>query len=194
MKSLPDRSLLTYIYSLPLLVLITATWSSVWADTLECRPFHLVEFPDVGPEKYDKGLLWEISKEGLQPSFIFGTMHVDDEEIINLPEPVLSRLNQSSYFVMETVPSYEDSMRFSTEMFFMDGNRLDEIVSEDIFSKTVSILRAYNMAPDIVGLMKPWAAYVIMSYPAGMGEVLDLKLLNMARQNGAEVSGLESFS
>jgi uncharacterized protein YbaP (TraB family) len=193
MKFLSDSIVRKHRYYLYPLLLALIVWTEASAEINACRPYQLVEAEFDGPDKFGSGLLWEISREGVDSSYLFGTMHVDDEDILDLPEVVLTSLNNSQYFVMEIIPTQEDSMRFTTEMFFMDGNRLDQLVPTDIFKRTVDILSDYSMTVDLVTLMKPWAAYVIMSYPAGMGEVLDLKLLNLARQNGAEVLGLESF-
>jgi len=35
-----------------------------------------------------QGLLWKIERDGAKPSYLFGTMHMSDTRIVNLPEPV----------------------------------------------------------------------------------------------------------
>ena len=54
------------------------------------------------------------------------------------------------------------------------------------------------MPPEAVAAMKPWAAFLTMSYPPEQArapdEALDLVLLSKAKQNGAEVAGLESLA
>jgi len=174
--------------------LVLISFQQVYAQDLACRPYHLVEADFNGPEKYSKGLLWKISKEGKDVAYIFGTIHLDDQEILDLPEPVLTLLNSSDNFAMETIPTPGDAMEFSMSMFFMDGTRLDEILPDDIFSKTVSVLEKHSLSREMVTLLKPWAAYIIMSYPANMGIVLDFHLLELAQRNGAQVSGLETSS
>jgi len=178
---------------LALWVLMYATSLELQTQEIQCRPFKLVDFVLTGPDKFNKGLLWEITKDGVEPGYLFGTIHVDDEEIVKLPDVVASSLARSRYFVMETVPSPEDTMIFTTSMFFMDSNRLDELIPEDIFNKTVTILKDYGLSEEMVTVMKPWAAYIVMSYPADMGMVLDLKLMEMARQYDAVISGLETL-
>ena len=41
--------------------------------------------------------------------------------------------------------------------------------------------------------MKPWAAYLTMSYPADMGIILDQRLLRLALEAGLDTMGLESM-
>jgi uncharacterized protein YbaP (TraB family) len=162
-------------------------------EQLDCRPYKIIEYELTGPERFKQGMLWEVSRAGDESAYVFGTIHVDDEDILKLPDIVVASLDNSRHFVMETVPSAEDTAIFSASMFFMDGNRLDRILPEALFHKTVAILEGYSLDRQIVTVMKPWAAYIIMSYPADMGMVLDVKLMEHARKNGARISGLESL-
>lgn len=162
------------------------------AEDIQCRPYQLVEQASVKPEKFNKGLLWEISRDDHETSYVFGTIHVDDPAILDLPEVVRTSLANSSSFVMEVVPAPEDAMKFSAAMFFMDTTRLDRLIPVDIYDRTVSILGRYQLTAEVISLLKPWAAFIIMSYPADMGTVLDLKLLELAQQNKASLSGLET--
>jgi uncharacterized protein YbaP (TraB family) len=160
----------------------------------QCRPFNISIADFTGPEKFKSGLLWEISRNGQTAGHIFGTIHVDDERILNVPEVVRNALYSSDYFAMEVVPSAQDAKDLSMSMFFMDGNRLDLLISPQLFDKTTKILEQHSLAGDIVALMQPWAAYIIMSYPADMGTILDLHLLEIARMNGSQVTSLETSS
>jgi uncharacterized protein len=163
------------------------------AEDVECRPYKLVDSLPVKPDKFSKGLLWEIRREDIEPAYLFGTIHVDDADILDLPEIVSSRLRQSDSYVMELVPAPDDTMKFSSAMFLMDGTTLDSLLPETIYKKTVSILGQYSLTPDMVRILKPWAAFIIMSYPADMGTVLDLRLLELAQQNSAQISALETI-
>ena len=143
---------------------------------------------------YAQGLLWRISKGG-KASHLFGTMHVSDTEITTLPAPVERALNESERFVMEALP--EPGQAYDM-MFFADGDRLSNHVAAPIFERTKEILGVYRMPPEAVAAMKPWAAFLTMSYPleqtSAPDEALDLVLLSKAKQNGAEVAGLESLA
>jgi uncharacterized protein YbaP (TraB family) len=163
------------------------------AGEVQCRPYKLVDVEVVQPEKFGEGLLWEVRHDGIEPAYIYGTIHVDDADILDLPEPVRTSLEQSRSFVMEMLPAVEDIAKFSSAMFFTDGTRLDQLVPEDIYNRMVTILGASsNLTAEVIPLLKPWAAFIIMSYPANMDMVLDLKLLELAQQNQASVSALET--
>ena len=61
------------------------------------------------------------------------------------------------------------------------------------FDETVKLLSAYHLGKDAVSIMKPWAAYLTISYPPEFGQVLDVQLLEKARKNGAVLMGLETL-
>jgi hypothetical protein len=159
----------------------------------ECRPLELVESSYQGPEGYAHGLLWKISMADQQPSYIFGTIHVADAEILDLPGAVSEALNKSRIFVMETVPDAGQMMALSGMLFFSDGRSLQELVSPQLFSRTVDILQDYFIPGEVADLMKPWAAFMTINYPPGAGTVLDVELMNIALNGGAAIHGLETM-
>lgn len=143
--------------------------------------------------KHSQGILWKISKKGVKTNYLFGTIHVSDVEITTLPEPVNKALHDSSQFVMEALPDMEQLMLFSQSMFFNDGTLLSSLIDRPIYDNTKKILAAYKLGADAVSVMKPWAAFLLMNYPPDEGEALDMLLLSLAQQNGAQVVGLETL-
>lgn len=157
-----------------------------------CRPYEVVEDNFSGLNKFKNGLLWKISRNDKVSGYVYGTIHIGDSEVLNLHESVMQSLMASNNFLMEVVPQPEDVIEMSTTMFFMDGNKLGNIVNQDIFDKTTIILGNYGFTREMVSVMQPWAAYIVMSYPKNPGEILDFKLMEIAQSNGAQVFGLES--
>lgn len=162
----------------------------------QCEP--LLEAPPAGAEiPYAKGLLWRISKGG-RVSHLFGTMHVADPEVTALPAPVAEAFDKSEQFVMEALPEPEQLLQMYGMMFFANGDQLSNHVAAPIFERATAILSAYQLPPEAVARMKPWAAFLTMSYPPeqvrAANEALDLVLLARAKQNGVEVAGLESLT
>lgn len=159
----------------------------------ECRPLIPVSQTDSGPAQYHHGLLWKISTAGRPPNYLFGTIHVTDARILKLPAPVSAALRESRIFVMETLPDVNQILLSSNRMFYDNGASLDRLLSGKIYAKTVSILRDYNLPAESVAMLKPWAAFLTMSYPPETGTILDLELLRLARENKASVHGLETM-
>ncbi|MBM2830190.1 MAG: hypothetical protein HW411_980 [Gammaproteobacteria bacterium] len=169
----------------------------LWAEQVtqnDCRSLEPSTQQSEESLKYADALLWKISKDGYEPSYIFGTIHVSDSRIADLPELVSSKLNASDVFVMEALPEPEEALKLSQMMFFDDGRTLKDFIDDKLFDRTAEILSAYQLPPESVTFMQPWAAFLVMNYPAEQGMPLDLQLLNTAEQNGAKVQGLESLS
>ncbi|MEX2524923.1 MAG: TraB/GumN family protein [Gammaproteobacteria bacterium] len=159
----------------------------------ECRDMRTVEVEYTGPDRFEEGILWRVGAPGDESGYIFGTIHVGDESIVDLPEPVEEALAGSRHFVMEAVPDAEQAMQLSSMMFFSDGRYLKELVSEGMFDRVTTILQSYHLPQQAVLAMKPWAAFVTMSYPADLRKILDLVLMETALDNGARVHGLETL-
>ena len=158
----------------------------------QCEPLKESNAPPT-QIKHSPGILWEVSKSGLKSSYLYGTIHVSDPDVTNLPSQVSKALNESTQFIMEALPNVEQLMLFSQSMFFNDGRLLSSLVDKPIYESTKKILSAYQLGSDAVSVMKPWAAFLLMNYPPDEGEPLDMVLLSIAQQNGASVAGLETL-
>ena len=159
----------------------------------ECEALQEFEEVATGESDYGKGILWKVSKTGIAPSYVFGTIHVADESITNLPEKVTNALNSASTFVMEVVPEPGELIPIVSLMYFTDGQKLTDLLSTALFNEVVRLLSPYHLSEEAITLFKPWAAFLTMSYPPEYRQAMDMQLLEIARQNGAEVSGLESL-
>jgi len=105
----------------------------------QCEP--LVESASALQEvKHSQGMLWEISKPGKEASYLFGTIHVSDEEVTRLPEIVDNALHDSRQFVMEALPDQEQMTLFYKSMFFSDGQLLSTLVDTPIYDKIFLVL------------------------------------------------------
>jgi uncharacterized protein YbaP (TraB family) len=144
--------------------------------------------------KFSNAVLWKVSKESKQPSYVFGTIHVSDPRITNLPEPVKSALNNSDIFVMEALPTPEETLALTQMMFYADGTMLMDYLDDELFQSIAKVLSSYQLPREAAAIMKPWAAFLIMNYPVDNTLPLDLKLLEIAMSQGLRTMGLETLS
>jgi len=175
------------------LALLAGAAPSAVALDQGCRALQEAEIAWDGPPEYDNGLLWKITGAAGEASYLFGTIHVGDPAVLDLPEAVGSALDGSAAFAMEVLPDPAEMLTFSTLMFFSDGQRLDQLLPANLYARTVDILQGYSLPEQAVAGMKPWAAFLTMSYPPDTQVVLDLELLERAQQAGATLHGLESM-
>jgi uncharacterized protein len=182
---------LRFYFLLMLLIMRLFSWAELVAP--ECKV--LDEFEEVTPAQsvYGKGLLWKVSKAGTTPNYVFGTIHVADESITKIPAKVMAALNNAKTFAMEVIPEASEYVTLASLMYFTDEQKLSDLISKPLFAEVVRLLGAYHLSEEVVTLLKPWAAFLTLSYPPEFGQVLDLQLLALARKNGAEVSGLETL-
>ena len=143
---------------------------------------------------FSDALLWKVSKKGGQPSYVFGTIHVSDPSITKLPEPVETALKNSDIFVMEALPTPEEALSLAQMMFYADGTTLKDYLDDDLFNRTAKVLSNFQLPIEAVAVMRPWAAFLMMNYPADNTMPLDLKLFEMAASQGARTIGLETLS
>ena len=156
---------------------------------------------------YGEGLLWEVQgPEGTPPSFVFGTIHVSDPRVVNLPSVVDESLAASRVFLPEISLDYMNLARLSAEMFFPlgAGTTLEDILGADLFERTATALANYGIPYESARRMRPWAVIMILSStPAQQGQqqvsgdsaqpVLDMVLYQRARALGLDVVELESI-
>ena len=175
------------------LVLFGLCLPAVAEEMPECRPLQAGKVEYDGPARFDHGVLWAIRAPNGSVSHLLGTIHVADDDIVNLPAPVNASLESSRAFIMEVVPEADEVMEMASMMYVGEGEKLDALISAPLYQRVVEILATYNLPELAVASMRPWSAYLTMSYPADMRPVLDLRLLEQAQAAGIETHGLETL-
>lgn len=160
----------------------------------DCRVIETTSSEADSAVRYSDALLWKVSKADNFASYVFGTIHVSDPRITNLPEQVKSALKKSTTFVMEALPTPEEALLFSKMMFYANGETLKNYLDDELFNRTIKILSGHQLPAEAVAIMKPWAAFLLMNYPANNTMPLDLKLYEIAREQGAKTIGLEKLT
>ena len=144
-------------------------------------------------EHYDRGLLWRVEKAGHAPSYLFGTVHVDDPRVTRLPEPVVRRFDAAASFTMEVVFDPAAVTRLASRMVYSDGRDLLQVAGADLYGKVVMASESTGMPPEALRLFKPWAVSMLLIMPQlEHGEILDVILMRRAREQLKAVHELET--
>lgn len=171
-----------------LLVAITlALPGAAWAD-MPAMPF-------------GEGRLFRIEKPGHQPSYLFGTMHVADREILDLPDPVLDAFDGARQVALEIVWDGTAAEYMGTVVRLPAGETLVEMIGPELYASVLERTRGLGLDPEQLQELRPWAVGMLLGAGSGGvrsglegGRYLDDWLRHEAGADGKLVYGLESPS
>ena len=144
-------------------------------------------------EQFERGLLWKIQPDGGAVSYLFGTMHSDDPQVVNLPAPVQQAFDAATGLVVEVELNEQALVGMAGALLLSDGRTLESLVGKALYQRTLTALTAQGMPEFMVARMKPWAAAVsLMTPPPGNGVILDQALYQQALAGGKKIRGLET--
>ena len=146
-----------------------------------------------------KGVLWRVSAPGGAPSYVFGTVHLSDPRVINLPEPVAEAFRSAKHLAVELKTTPQVRLQLSAAMLLTDSRSLDQILGPELFARVVTAAQAYGLHPVQLKLFKPWGLIAVFAVPPAEvtrnlrgAEPLDLWLQSQAERRGMTVLGLET--
>ncbi|MEO5684266.1 MAG: TraB/GumN family protein [Chitinophagaceae bacterium] len=151
-------------------------------------------------QSYPKTLLWRVSGYGLQkPSYLYGTMHLNDKRLFTFGDSVYNAIEQSAGLAIEINP--DEMVAYMVNNFFdemKNSRKLQQLLQKSDFKKYSSALeKKFNKsaseisAADIVKEKNKW-----MSEYMEKGEMptfMDAYLYNMARRQGKWLGGIEDM-
>ena len=141
-----------------------------------------------------KGILWKIEKAGVKPSYVFGTIHSEDERVINLPDEINNPFTEAKIFAMEMILDEKTSKDILRGMYFSDGRTLKSVTSDKTYRQSIDEMAKKGMPEDLVNMMKPWAVFTVLNMPEQKtGLFLDALLYQSALKHGKKVIGLETM-
>ncbi|NJO15748.1 MAG: TraB/GumN family protein [Thioploca sp.] len=139
-----------------------------------------------------QGLLWQISKPGSTPSYLFGTIHSEDTRVNQLPALVNSFFEQADSASFELLMDIPTLLKSASAMFFTGEQSLEQILDEDLYNQVINALNQQGMPANVAKRLKPWAVIAMLNAPpTKTGEFLDLLLYKKAQQLKMPTYGLE---
>lgn len=152
-----------------------------------------------------RGILWKIEKDGIEPSYLFGTFHVTDPRVTEIAPAARAAFDASNTIVIETTDILDDSRMMGILakrpdlMMYTDAETLTSGLTPEQAVALNEGLEAKGIPPGSVAKMKPWMLLAMISLPAcelarkGGGEkILDARLAADAKAAGKTIVGLES--
>jgi uncharacterized protein YbaP (TraB family) len=167
----------------------------LWLIGLAAQAEPQVTFLPDAQESTDYGLLWQVASPGGKTSYLFGTIHVDDPAVINLPTPVTRAFNKSQSLTLELLPDPGLAMQSAGAMLFQDNRTLASVAGDSVARRSIKAMAARGMPEEMVMRMKPWAVMMTLSVPENKtGQFLDFRLYERAKKNGMRTHALETYA
>ncbi len=142
--------------------------------------------------------LWEIS--GTKTSYLFGTVHLPDPRVVNLPASV-NRAFEASQAVYTEIPLDPSSLMAQVPKLMLSGPRsLREILPSDLLQRTEKALQQINSALTIEAFLKFKVWTIATMVPILETQLenpgvlpMDARLYQQAQKHGKTVGSLETI-
>lgn len=157
------------------------------------------QFSQTYAQQSQKGLLWEISGNGiLQPSYIFGTIHLICPDNFFVPKGTEEKFKIAQQVFLE-IDMDDPQMMMKTQKLMMsvDGKKLKDIMNESdyqVFSKYFKKISGMDVA--MFGSAKPmvYMSFALMkSVGCPMPKSYEEYFVKKAKTEKKEVFGLETI-
>lgn len=143
----------------------------------------------------EHGLLWRIERDGETAGYLFGTIHSDRPEVLDLPAPVERAFERAARYAFEIDQRNIDRRDIMQVMHYPEGTSLPQRLPADLWKRTRKVAAQRGLPADTVTSMEPWALAMILGLPpADPQRILDMHLQQRARDTGRPVTGLESVT
>jgi uncharacterized protein YbaP (TraB family) len=147
----------------------------------------------VTPEKFTKGLIWKIEAAQKSPSYLMGTIHVDDPRVRELFKNAQGHFNDAKTVCTEVKLDFKAIAAELQAMFFSDGQTLESVITDKaLYQQTIKLAKERGLPEIMIRQMKPFALVFVLSMPPSTGQILDEKIYTDAIRQGKQVCGLET--
>lgn len=152
------------------------------------------------PDDDQPGLLWKIEGNGIQPSYIFGTMHILSQEDFSISDEVKTSFGNSEQVVMELDmdnPNMQTQMMQHVQM--KKGTTLDQFLSEEEMKQLDAELKSIMGDRVSVRMFNTWmpamtaSSFLFIKAIEGQPASFEMTFTQMAKQQNKEVLGLETI-
>ena len=134
----------------------------------------------------EQGLFWKVESPAGKTSYLFGTIHTDDNRVTDFSPAVNNALQSVDVFMMETLAPNDPSV------FMMPDGDLKTILSEKELDKVYQLAEFHTMHRDAATHMKPWLLAVVFDSPKPLTPFAqDNLLMSKSEDLGKEVIGIE---
>ena len=135
----------------------------------------------------EKGLFWKLESPTGKTSYLFGTMHTDDNRVAEMRPNMLEAMKSVDTFMMEAEPTQDPSI------FMMKDASLPSLLTQAEFDQVRDLAEFHVMHLGAAMQMKPWLLAVVFDLPKPQTEFAqDNLLMTKSEDFGKKIKGLET--
>jgi hypothetical protein len=147
---------------------------------------------------FSQSLLWKVSgKDMKSPSYLYGTIHIQDERVFAFDSTVVMAFDACEAFAMEVLLDEINAKGIRQAMMMPKGKFLKDLLSKEDFALLDSLCKAKLGASALfMNGMKPFFVGSVLQQadmPQDKENALDLFLLKRAREKGKICYGVEEY-
>lgn len=151
------------------------------------------------------GLLWRVEKPGAPPSYLFGTMHVDDRDALMLARSTKELVRGSRIVLTELGDVDETTQRQAAGAVIAkaarrDGGALAVVVDPQDLAEVKRLLVVQKLNVEAADHIAPWVTIMMLALPAcerariGPGmKTVDSTVIEIAHAANVPVAPIESM-
>lgn len=142
---------------------------------------------------FEQGLLWRIEPPGIAPSYVFGTIHIDDPRVLKLPPEVNRVLRGAKTYTMEMLVDETAQRKFTRASRLADGKDLRTVLGPELYGQVAEKMEERGVPDAATQKLKPWSVMLTLLLPRERPAViLDYALYQSAQQQKKPVFALET--
>lgn len=134
----------------------------------------------------EKGLFWKVESPSGKVSYLFGTIHTDDNRVTNFSPAVSEAIKSIDAFMMETLAPND------SRVFMRSEGSLQDMLTEKELNTVFELTEFHVMHREAAMHMKPWLLAVVFDSPKPLTPFAqDNLLMTKSEDLGKEVIGIE---
>ncbi len=142
-------------------------------------------------------ILWKLETQPV--SWLFGTIHIPDPRVNQLPLAAKLIFNKSDVVLTEIPMEFADTTLAQIKMKRNDGKTLNDVLPEKVQKRLDHYLKEINLPAGLKSMqpLRTWAVYAAVSLLEAqikhpLTKPLDFNIYTMAKAKGKQVGGLET--
>jgi len=139
--------------------------------------------------------LWQL--EGEKPSYLFGTIHLPDKRVLDLPPSVTDAFTASDAVYTEIPMDLATQLKISASILLPEGETLDELVPEDLMLRATAYVESRGRDMDLFQGFTIWSFMMQLALLDNLDRYtqatpMDFSFYQDAVAGGKQAGGLET--